>query len=56
MLYRPLLVLHRFSATLFDALIARTILYTNLSRQVPVNVVERLHTYYPAFVGGMDVV
>jgi hypothetical protein len=28
----------------------------SLSRQGPVNVVERLHTYYPDFVGRMDVV
>ena len=44
------------AASPFDALIAANAVNATLSRQDPVNVVERLHTNYPAFVGGMDVV
>ena len=40
MLHRHLLILQWFTASLFDALIAAN----------AVNVVERLHTNYPAFV------
>jgi hypothetical protein len=52
MLHRHLLILQRFTASPFDALIAANAVNATLSRQDPVNVVERLHTYYPAFVGG----
>ena len=41
---------------LFGAFIAANAFNATLSRQDPVNVVERLRTYYPAFVGGMNVV
>jgi len=41
---------------LFGAPIAPDALNATLSRQDPVNVVERLHTNYPAFVSGMNVV
>jgi hypothetical protein len=56
MLHRQLLILQSFTGMLFRAPIAPNALNATLSRQDPVNVVERLHTYYPAFVGGMDVV
>ena len=56
MLHRHLLILRRFTASLFDTVIAANAVNTTLSRQDPVNVVECLHTYYPAFVGWMDVV
>ena len=56
MLHRDLLNLQWFTASLFDALIAANAVNATLSRQDPVNVVECLHTNYPAFVGGMDVV
>jgi hypothetical protein len=52
MLHRQLLILQSFTGMLFGALIAPNVLNATLSRQDPVNVVERLHTYYPAFVGG----
>jgi hypothetical protein len=56
MLHRHLLVLQWFTASRFDALIAANAINATLSRQDPVNVVEHLHTNYPAFVGAMDVV
>jgi hypothetical protein len=56
MLPRQLLILQSFTGMLFRAPIAPNVLNATLSCQDPVNVVERLHTYYPAFVGGMDVV
>ena len=56
MLHRQLLILQRFTASLFDALIAANAVNATLSRQDPVNVVERLHINYAAFFGGMDVV
>ena len=49
-------ILQRFTASLFDALIAANAVNATLSRQDPVNVVKRLHTNYPAFVGRMNVV
>ena len=52
----PLLIMQRFPASLFDALIAANTLNTTLSRQDSVNVVERLHTHCPAFFCWMDVV
>ena len=52
MLHRELLILQQFSASLFGAPIAPNVLNSTLSRQDPVNVVERLHTNYPAFIGG----
>jgi len=56
MLHRHLLILQRFTASLFDTLIAANAVNATLSRQDPVNVVERLHTNYPVFVGRMNVV
>jgi hypothetical protein len=56
MLHRQLLILQSLTSMLFGAPIAPNALNATLSRQDPVNVVERLHTNYPAFVGGMDVV
>ncbi len=56
MLQRHLLILQRFSGFAFDVLIAANAVNATLSRQDPVNVVERLHTNYPAFVGRMNVV
>jgi hypothetical protein len=56
MLHRQLLILQSFTGTLFRAPIAPNALNATLSRQDPVNVVERLHTNYPAFLGGVDVV
>jgi len=49
MLHRQLLILQRFTASLFDAPIAPNALNTTVSRQDPVNVVDPLHTNYPAF-------
>ena len=54
MLHRQLLILQSLTSMLFGAPIAPNALNATLSRQDPVNVVERLHTNYPAFVGGMD--
>jgi len=48
MLHRQLLILQSLTSTLFGAPIAPNALNATLSRQDPVNVVERLHTYYPA--------
>jgi hypothetical protein len=56
MLHRHLLILRRFTASLFDALIAANAVNATLSRQDSVNVVERLHTNHPAFIRWMDVV
>jgi hypothetical protein len=56
MLHRQLLILQSFTGMLLRAPIAPNALNAILSRQDPVNVVERLHTNYPAFVDGMDVV
>ena len=56
MLHRQLLILQLLTSTLFRAPFAPDALNATLSRQDPVNVVERLHTNYPAFLGGVDVV
>ena len=48
MLHRHLFFLQRFTAALFDALIAANAVNATLSRQDHVNVVERLHTNYNA--------
>ena len=56
MLQRHLLILQLLTGTLFGVPIAPNVLNATLTRQDPVNVVERLHTNYPAVVGGMDVV
>jgi len=42
MLHRQLLILQRFTASPFDALIAANAVNATLSRQDPVNLVERL--------------
>ena len=52
MLHRHLLILRRFTDSLFD--LSNTFSIT-LSGQDPINVVERLHTNYSAFIGWMDV-
>jgi hypothetical protein len=54
MLHRHLLILQWFTGTLFGAPIAPNVLNATLSRQDPVNVVERLHTNYPTFFGWME--
>jgi hypothetical protein len=56
MLHRELLILQSLTSTRFGAPIAPNDLNAIPSRQDPVNVVECLHTYYPAFIGRMDVV
>jgi hypothetical protein len=56
MLHRQLLILQSFTGMLFGAPIAPNVLNATLSRQDPVNVVECLHTNYPAFIGRLDVV
>jgi len=56
MLHRQLLILQSLTSMLFGAPIAPDALNATLSRQDPVNVVERMHTNYPAFIGGVDVV
>jgi hypothetical protein len=56
MLQRHLLILQSFTGSLFGAPIAANAVNATLSRQDPVNVVERLHTNCPAFFRWMDVV
>src|ERR1044072_8068501 len=56
MLHRELLILQSLTSMLFRAPIAPSALNATLSRQDPVNVAERMHTNYPAFIGGMNAV
>jgi len=56
MLHRQLLILRSFTGMLFGVSITPDALNAALSRQDLVNVVERMHTNDPAFVGGMNVV
>ena len=53
--HRDLLNVQRLYGSLFNALKAPKALNATLIRQDSVNLVERLHTNYPALISWMDV-